>query len=450
MAAMERARQRTQQPIARVSRAEAQIQPEATAVQQAAVPQSLQATSVRPATAEVVRTAAAPARVRGRRGFVPQHLRTAQVMEGQIIGGGAPIVGGSVMSSPVIGSNPVVSSGTIVHGAPMGGSVIGSDVVIGDEIIEGGCSDGCCGGSCGAVGDSYFDDDCCGRGGCSSDMPCWLNRFGKIFRKAEYFGGFTSFRSNLYENPAGGTNLVDDCSHGLYGGFNVGLPLCRLSCGLFSGQFGVRTVNTNFGGASFTPDDRNQLFMTAGFFRRVDYGLQLGIAADVLREEWYSNVDLVQIRGDIGYVWPSGTTFGFRFANNVQDDPVAGTFNGNAFPNDAVTTSDWYRFYLRHDVKSGGYGECFAGWTENKQGIVGLNMDFPITDRIAFESGFTYFLSDEGVPANTTSGFLGGEQYDAYNMYVGFSLRPSGSRTYRSYERPLFDVADNGTMMMVR
>lgn len=456
MAAMERARQRTQQPVARMS--QAIVQPEIeTPTNQIVV--NRQTSRVRPATAHVARTASVPARSRGQRGFVPRHLRTAQVLDGQIIHGGAPIVGDSIAGDSIIGDS-IAGGGTIIYDAPMGGTVIGSEI-IGDPIIDGGCANGNCGGgcsSCGDIGDSFFDDDCCGRGGCSSDMPCWMGRFGKVFRRGQYFGGFTSFRSGLYTRPQsvdpslvgnGLNDFVDDSSHGTYGGFNLGLPLCRLSCGLFSGQFGVRSVNTNFGGAEFTPDDRNQLFMTAGFFRRVDYGLQLGIAADVLREEWYSNVDLVQIRGDVGYVWPSGTTFGFRFANNIQDDPAIGIFDGIE-SQQTVTTSDWYRFYLRHDIKTGGFGECFAGWTENDQAIAGLNMDFPVTDRISVESGFTYFIGDQELSPAGSNGFRGGDSADAYNMYVGFSVRPSGARTFRSYDRPLFDVADNGTMMMVR
>lgn len=446
MAAMQRARQRTQQPVARVAQATIQTEVAATSRPVAA---SSQTGNVRSAAAEVARTVSTSAGTRGRRGFVPRHLRMAQVFDSPVIGGASPIIGQSMMGSS-----------SVIHEAPISGTVVGSEI-IGEEIVGGGCSDGSCGGgcsSCGDVGESFFGDDCCGRGGCSSDMPCWIGRFGKVFRRAQYFGGFTSFRSNLYVRPqstdAGfflndANDFVDDSSHGTYGGFNFGLPLCRLSCGLFSGQFGIRSVNTNFGGAEFTPDDRNQLFMTAGFFRRVDYGLQLGIAADVLREEWYSNVDLVQIRGDIGYVWPSGTTFGFRFANNVQDDPTVGLFRG-VESQQTVTTSDWYRFYLRHDVQSGGFGECFAGWTENDQAIVGLNMDFPVTDRIAFESGFTYFIGDQEFAPPSRNGFQGGDPADAYNMYVGFSLRPSGARMYRNYDRPLFDVADNGTMMMVR
>lgn len=393
-------------------------------------------------------------------GFVPQHL-SSPIVSGTVIDGGSPIVqGGIIDGGQIISQSPVV--GGQVIGSPIGSSIVSNEVIMGDSYggvvtsdAVGGCDcgGGSCGGGgcdsgCGDVGESYFADDCCGRGGCPEGGPCILNRFGKVFRRAEYFGGFTSFRSNLYTAPDGSNELVDDSSHGVYAGFNLGLPLCRLSCGLFSGQFGVRTVNTNFGGAAFTDDDRNQIFMTAGFFRRVDYGLQLGVVADILREEWFSDVDLVQIRGEIGYVWQGGTSFGFRFARNVQDDQTEGDFNNVFFTDSIVTTNDWYRFFLRHEVARGGYGEIFGGWTDNEQGIIGLDFDFPITDRIAFQSGFTYYLSDTELPAN--QGFLGGDPNDSFNIFAGFSIRPHGRKYYRNYERPLFDVADNGTMMMFR
>lgn len=437
MAAMQNARQRA-----------SQVLPQEAVVQTAAAPQQMEPKQTVRTVAAVQEQAVAPVRrsariaratgVASRVGrYAPKHTRTAQLMDGTIIDGGSPIVGGSGF----------VGDSTFVDGGVVGSSI---GVPMESEMMVG-CADGNCGGGCGSCGDlgGFFENDCCGRGGCP-DGPCWLDGLGKIFRNADFFGGVTSFRSGLYSLPgtANNTNLIDDCSHGLYGGFNLGIPLCRLTCGVFSGQFGVRTVNTNFNGNAFTDDDRNQLFMTAGFYRRVDYGIQVGVVADFLREEWYSNSDTVQLRGDIGYVWANGTTFGFRLTDNVQDDVVSGTFNNVPFNDMIVSTNDNYRFYLRHEAASGGYGEVFGGWSEAEQGIVGLNFDFPITDRLAMESGFTYFLSDDGVPAN--SGFIGGNQSEAYNMYVGFSIRPSGRSWYRNYDRPLFDVADNGTMLMTR
>jgi len=332
-------------------------------------------------------------------GFTPNHLQSSQQFGETIIDGGSPIVhdGQIIHQSPII-ENHIVD-------APIGSSIVGEEVII-DDPYSGVVTEGCSDGSCGDVGESYFSDGCCGRGGCPTDGPCLVNRFGGILRNAEYFGGFNSFRGNLFNAPDNSGSLVDDSSHGGFAGFNLGLPLCRISGGLFSGQFGVRTVNTNFGGAQFTDDDRNQIFITAGLFRRVDYGLQGGVVADVLREEWFSDVDLVQIRGELGYVWQNGTSFGFRFATNAQDETTDGEFNNVAFANNFVTTNDWYRFFLRHESAHGGYGEIFGGWTDNEN--------------------------------------------DSFNIYVGLSLRPLGRSYYRSYERPLFDVADNGTLSVFR
>ncbi len=352
--------------------------------------------------------------------YSPQHTRTAQLMDSTFVDGGSPIV------------TEYVDGGFADGG-----------------IMEGGCSscsDGCS--SCGDAG-GYFDcgDECCDRGGCPPG-PCWLSGLGLAFYNGEYFGGATSFRSTLFSTPGTTANqLSDDCSHGFYGGFNLGIPLCKLTCGVFSGQVGVRSVQTNFNGSAFTAENRDQLFVTAGFYRRVDYGLQAGVVADILHEEWFTETDLVQVRADLGWVYAGGTTLGFRYATNVQDDVNSGTFAGNAFNNLIQSTDDSYRFYYRCDSMAGGFGEGSIGWSDG-QTVLGLDFDLPITDRIAMQSGFDYWLGDEGLPAN--SGRAGGNADDAYNIYVGLSFRPRGRSFYRSYDRPLFDVADNGSMMITR
>ncbi|MEL7498178.1 MAG: DUF6666 family protein [Planctomycetota bacterium] len=442
LAAMQQARARSTQPTTMTEAPPVQVAQQSQPVRRVAAQMTKPTTSTATqAVAQAGARVASRSRVRGR--FVPRHARTAQVMDGSIIDGGAPIIGNESM----IGSSTM--NGTMMSNSPIIDGQVVAQPFVETGVMLNGCADGGCGdcSSCGEVG-GYFDD-CCGRGGCPEGQPCWLNGFGAALRGAEFYSGFTSFRSSLFTDPSTASNdLVDDCSHGYYGGVNVGIPLCRLTCGVFSGQFGVRTVNTNFNGSAFTTDDRNQLFFTAGLYRRVDYGIQFGVVADVLREEWYANSDLVQIRGDIGYVWPAGTTFGFRFATNVQDDIVAGTFNGQAFTNQGVTTDDNYRFYLRHDAKPGGWGEIFAGWSNSNQGIIGLDFDMPLTNRIGFEAGFTYYLNDDEVPANR--GLLGGYSGQAYNTYIGLSFRPAGRAGYRSYDRPLLDVADNGSMLMIR
>ncbi len=353
--------------------------------------------------------------------YVPEHIRTAQLMQSAIVDGGAPII-----------ENGVMGSGSY------------ENEIVGDEFVEGGCA------TCGDAG-GYFNecDSCCGRGGCPPG-DCWITGLGTILSSAEYFGGATSFRTPLFSVPttAAGGDLFNDCSYGFYGGFNLGLPLCRLSCGLFSTQFGVRSVQTNFNGNEYTTADRDQTFMTLGFYRRVDYGFQAGIAIDYLNEKWITDVELTQLRGDMGWVYPNGTTLGFRYATNLDNAVSSGVINGVAFDGMVHSTQENYRFYGRRETMSGGFGESFVGWSNNSQTVFGLDFDLPLRDRVAMQSGFTYYLGDEGVPSPSNQ--LGGNANDAFNLYVGLVFRPRGLSYNRSYDRPLFSVADNGTMLMTR
>ena len=324
-------------------------------------------------------------------------------------------------------------------GSPIMDSVTSS--TIGEEIIEGGCD------SCGNVG-GFFGDQCCGRGGCPPG-PCWLSGFGTILCNGEYFAGATAFRSALFATPGVTTgDLSSDASHGFYEGFNFGMPLCRLTCGVFSGQFGVRTTQSNFNGSEFTTDDRNQIFITTGLYRRVDYGLQMGMVVDYLHDDWFLESEVTQIRGDLGWVYPSGATLGFRFASNVDDDLSDGVFAGNNFTNLLTTTNDNYRFYYRCEPQQGGFFDGFIGWSDTSQTVLGLDFDMPVRERAALQAGFTYYLNNDGVPAN--AGFQGGNAAEAYNFYVGVALRPRGRSHYQSYDRPLFSVADNGSMLILR
>ena len=381
----------------------------------------------------------------GSRSYVPQHLRTGQFIgDGTIIDGGSPVINGGFIDGEIIDTH---------IGPPIGGEVIIDDgFPIGGEVI----SDYSCGSGCNSCGTSgaYFQDDCCGRGGCPGcygGCPLWLQGLRDALYNGEYFGGAVAFQSPLFSEPGQDdpNQLASDSSFGFYGGFNLGVPLCRLSGGLLSGQFGIRSVSTNFNGNEFTGDDRRQIFVTTGLYRRVDFGLQFGVVADILHEEWFTESDLVQIRGDIGWVYPAGHTLGFRYATGVQDDTSDGSFNGQQFDNFFQTTDDNYRFYYRHVAPWGGWAEGFLGWAESDQTVVGLDVNLPVSDKVAFQSGFTAYLDDDGV-VPSPSNFQGGLLNEGYNLYAGISIQPRGRRRYKSYDRPLFQVADNGSFIIRR
>lgn len=352
--------------------------------------------------------------------YTPQYTRTAQAVDELIIDDGSSIIGSGLNSNDVY--------------IPMEGEYYEG------EVIDGGCA------TCGDVG-GYFCNDCNGRGGCPPG-PCWLSQIGVLLRQGEYFWGANSFRSPLFPTPGGTAGeLSNDFSQGFYGGFNFGVPLCRLTCGLMSGQLGIRSVQTNFDGNQFTNSERNQLFVTTGFYRRVDCGFQFGLVADFLHEEWVTNTDVAQLRGDFGRVYPSGATLGFRFAANIQDDTSSGQVGDVAFTDFYRSTIDNYRFYWRRQTPGGGYGEFQLGWTGTKQTIIGLDFDLPVAERVAVLAGFNYYANGDGLPPN--SNYVGGNALEGYNLFVGLSFRPQGLNYYRNYDRPMFAVADNGSMMVI-
>lgn len=411
-------------------------------------------------------------------GFTPQHLQTGiqtgvvannaptQRRSGPVRRVSATMPARTARTAQMISETPVYDSGIVGEGVLSGACTnCGSTST---HTYSGGCAScghGCSPGFGGPVesvmNGGYFDggyvendcyggcglDDCCGRGGCSTcDVEdCWLNGLAGIFSTGEYFIGGTGFRSKQFTVPNDST-INDDASFGFYGGFNFGMPLCKLTCGVVSGQIGVRTVSTEFDGNSFFDDNRDQTFFTAGFFRRVDHGIQFGVVADVLREEWFTETETVQIRGDLAWVYPTGSAMGFRFSSAAQDDVTDGVIRGNRFTGLGTDLIDTYRFYYRHVAPNGGYSDLSLGWSNDDHFVLALDHDMPITETWAMQSSLTYLAGDD--VANAVA--FAGTGNETWNLTVGFAWRPRGRSWYRSYDRPLFNVADNGTMIITR
>ena len=486
MAAMQRARMRSQAPQAvaqapvRVAQAQVPARPLTQATSQTAQLAAAQATTqaapqVLPQAAPQVvpqqlpptyqQVVTAPAARVARGGYIPRHMRTAQLISQQpLVGSGTRLgspalgaagsgtrLGGTVLNAPITGApvneviptivsdSVVVDQGTIVHQNAIPGNVVYQGEVIGD-----GCN------TCGDVG-GYFQDDCCGRGGCPDGacpdgVPCWFGPLGRALRNGSYFFGATAFRHPAFSLP-GQTDLNLDSNFGAYGGFNLGIPLCRLFCGRISGQFGLRSVQSHFGGSDITSNTRDQLFVTAGLYRRVDSGLQAGVVADILSEEFFVESDVTQIRAEVSWAYPNGSAVGFRLATNQQDDITNGSFAGTTFTDFTTTSLDHYRFFLRKVQPSGGWEELYAGWSDDGHGVFGLDIDLPVANYIALEAGAAFYLSDETLPGSN----LGSSRVDdSFNLYLGFAFRPQGRAYYRSYDRPLLPVADNGTLILQR
>jgi hypothetical protein len=232
-------------------------------------------------------------------------------------------------------------------------------------------------------------------------------------------------------------------SFGFQEGFNAGLPCF---CGT-TFQGGVNATQSNFQGSPFTPDDRTQFFTTLGLFRRVDCGLQAGLVIDYLHDDWDYDVDLAQLRGELGWKLDCGNELGFWFAIGLDQTttnaqiPIVGnnsiTFRTGAF---AVEPVDIYAFYYRRQFACGGEGRLFGGFTDDSRGLMGGNIRLPINPCWQFSTDFMY------VVANNDADF----RYNDENWNVSFNLvwTPCrGSGGCQNYCRPLLDVANNGSFL---
>ena len=273
---------------------------------------------------------------------------------------------------------------------------------------------------------------------CGIADDCWMKGLGGLFCNSEFFVGAHGFKNQVFSVP-GANREPENSGFGLHAGFNTGLPLYRITCGIVSGQIGVSTVQSNFEDGFLSNGDRQQTFITAGLFRRVDYGLQFGAVADILHETWVSDMDVVQMRGELSWVWPSGQSLGFRLTQNVQD--ASGTIGQFLLPGLNAQSIDNYRLFYRHTCYNGGYAETFYGRSDESHSIFGVDFDLPLSSRIALQSGFTYLQPDDVLPLSDN---------EAWNISLGVSFRPRGRDWYNFYHRPLFDVADNGSMIISR
>ncbi|MCA9176562.1 MAG: hypothetical protein KDB14_18870 [Planctomycetales bacterium] len=309
------------------------------------------------------------------------------------------------------------------------------------EGFEGGCVGSCggcapCGDHCGPLGGPIGH---CGPGGCGFNscdcgecLPCCFPRLFDC-RTFEVFWGTQGFTGPVNQ---GGTG-----SFGFHEGVNFSSRIPNLFCGECGFQVGVRGVHSNFSGSNLTDDSRNQVFVTAGAFRRVDWGLQTGLVVDYLRENWYLDADLLQLRGEASWGLHCEGELGFLFRVGLNDQTVA--INPN-LQQATITPTDVYALFYRHRFLPCGQGEgrIYAGFSGQSDGLLGADFRMPLTHSLGLEGGFTYLTPDE--PTNQ-----GGTQNESWNIFLGLVWQPGCPQSdARNYYRPLFRVADNGSFLV--
>ncbi len=288
------------------------------------------------------------------------------------------------------------------------------------------------------MGETVSGCDSCG--GCGSCTSCCLIPCPSLaLKNFEFFAGVQGFTGPLNRGETG--------SFGFHYGANYAAPVPCLPNQPIGMQIGYRGVSSNYSGASFSEDSRNQGFITAGLFRRVDWGLQGGVVVDVLTDDWYyDTLELTQLRGELSWVYPNCHELGFWFTASTKNNDVESILvDGQRFsvietyePTDLLSV--FYR--RRFEEFGGGYGRISAGFTGEGEGLIGTDFNLPLTPSLAVQSGFTYLIPKDG---NNRVAHL----QEAWNVGISLVWYP-GQRATNScdYSRPLFTVADNGNFIV--
>ncbi len=207
-------------------------------------------------------------------------------------------------------------------------------------------------------------------------------------------------------------------------------------------QLGVRLTQLNLGDGVGPAESRHQTFVTGGLFRRVDYGLQYGVAVDYLNDRWIADFEVVQIRGEVAWVATPCHSFGANFAFGSSDDVTDFSSAGVGFQ--TVATVDQVRGFYRYQMSPvGGAWTTYLGGTDDDHLILSSEVDLPVTEHLGLRVGSTYFASagDARLPESQNGG---------WNLSIGMTFRPGFGTKADRYRRPLFDVADNGSLLLTR
>ena len=311
---------------------------------------------------------------------------------------------------------------TELQGEVIDSGIVVGETVLGEEVVAGDCATGLCGSRLGICAD-----------GCL--IPCPRIQW----ERYTFFSGVNAFTGPLNRGGQG--------SFGFSEGFNYGRDLSYIGRGRLSAQLGMRATQTNLSGSDVTNEDRKQIFLTAGVFRRADWGLQGGAVVDYLHDDWYYDLDLVQVRTEISWQYPDSHEFGIWMA---FDSDHARTHSQVGKINPTTVTEDWestdlYVFFLRKSCAATGIsGRIMGGFTGNKDGLLGLDFSAPITEKWAIEANAMYLIPEEG---SATTGY----SEEAWNVGFNFVYYPGCRTTYDlDYNRPLFNVGSNGNFFVDR
>jgi hypothetical protein len=270
--------------------------------------------------------------------------------------------------------------------------------------------------------------------GCTSSCcaPCCPDPCHSVWENLQLFGGVQAFKSEVDQGLNG--------NFGFQEGGNWGGALFEY--GGVGAQVGAQVVQSNLGESYYFEDNRIQFFFTSGLFHRPfdNHGWQGGVVFDWLHDDYYVQMDVAQIRGELSWLSCGHHEFGAWVAIGTTSDTKFSTIN-----NDLVSWEPihLYSLFYRRYFDNGSVGRFSAGSTGEGQGLLSADVMAPLTQNWALSTGATYIMGrNDPAPEEALT--------EAWGLsiclvwYPGYKTPCSSKNPYR----PLFNVVDNSSMLL--
>ncbi|MDR1923621.1 MAG: hypothetical protein LBQ66_04530 [Planctomycetaceae bacterium] len=301
--------------------------------------------------------------------------------------------------------------------------------------------------------DSVSCDSCGSQVGCEHVvegycMPMITKPFGTgLLDNLVIFGGVTGFKAGELDGQFGD-------NFGFSEGFNWSGPIAVQNC-VFGAQLGFRATHSNINGNFAKEIDfaekshRTEYFITAGLFKRsIGCPLQAGVVFDHFQDNLFGKISLTQFRAELSVRTFTNLEYGFIGGFGLEGDGseiidrrenyLRGTVNsGYTYE---VDLQQYYMLFVRKHFPVGGQAEFRIGATEYGNVFMGANGDFPISDRIAINGGFSTIF-----PGGNNKAW----QKESWELSLGLVIYFRGGAMSKSCNenRPMFDVAQNGSLV---
>jgi hypothetical protein len=188
---------------------------------------------------------------------------------------------------------------------------------------------------------------------------------------------------------------------------------------------------------------RTQTFLTLGVFQRPTDRLNWGLVYDGLREHYYDNFNLGQLRGQVGIGLTSDDEVGAWFTRGVKGDE--GAMGGTAVHVDPITQINGY---TRHTWANAAQTTVWVGVAEGHHEVVWVFPDNSENKHVLVYGAQLYFPLSEKFAVTGAANLVTPTATGTVDAYLGVAFFPGRGALRASSNRfaPLAPVGNNPEM----